>query len=992
MGLVLRFVVPLFLLALTAFGQSEVGGATLTGTVTDAQGAAISGAKVTAANTETGLTRTVETTGDGLFNFVRLPIGDYNLTVEFQGFKTYKREALRLGIGAVVAVNPSLEVGSISDAVTVSGETPVVETTRSQTSTVVNERAIANLPINGRNFLDFTVLTPGVTRDPRGGDLSFGGQRGTMNSLLIDGTDSNNLFFGQTSGRTGVRNPYAFSEDSVAEFQVNTNGYAAEIGRAGGGVINVVTKSGTNEFHGGGFWFFRDKALNANTWINNQRNIPKQPYHFNQFGGNFGGPIAKNKLFFFFNYDGQRNKTPVAPFFPLPVPGDALSQAAAASLSKYLAPYQQGLNNDVYNAKVDWNISSSQTLTVRYNRNGFVGQNFENGGPQSAAEHTGNSEVHTDNITGSYTKVLGSSSVYDGRFVFVKDDEPGAANATTPEAIIQQAGRNMIAIGRNNFSPRYTNTKRYQTIQSLAINKGRHSFKFGADLNFERVANFFPGNFSGAYTFLSLADFASNNPATYTQGFAGDGTNGPLTNPNINELAFFAQDSWRVSSKLTLNYGVRYDRFDYAAGPVKNPDAGLAASDLDTSRIATKQKTFAGRFGFAYKVDNDGSLVIRGGVGNFYARIPAILTGTAHSQNGVQVQTYTLRSNIPAQAALMPIYPNLLSGPPALARTPDIYVVENNFNQPGAYQWNLNIEKRLGNDFALTGGYLGVRGLHLSRTRDINLFPTQPIASCIVPTASLTCASAGATPVVINRHPSLRPNPNFGRISLFESGADSIYHAVFVQLTKRYAQNFQVQMSYTFSRVIDTAPDATSVVVGADDTKVTQDTLNPNIDRAVGDTNIKNRVVLSGVWDLNYFNGVNNRVGRYIVRGWQLAVIGQAQSGRPYSATAPSDIGNDGNTRNDRAPGFGRNTFYNFGSGNWDLRVTKILPLVGDRVTMRLIGEAFNIANKANFTSPNQTPYNYNATTNIFTPATNFGLPTNTSDPRIIQVAARITF
>lgn len=246
--------------------------------------------------------------------------------------------------------------------------------------------------------------------------------------------------------------------------------------------------------------------------------------------------------------------------------------------------------------------------------------------------------------------------------------------------------------------------------------------------------------------------------------------------------------------------------------------------------------------------------------------------------------------------------------------------------------------------------------------------------------------------MVINRHPSLRPNLNFGRISLFESGGDSIYHAVFVQLTKRYAQNFQVQMSYTFSRVIDTAPDATSVVVGADDTKVTQDTLNPNIDRAVGDTNIKNRVVLSGVWDLNYFNGVNNRVGRYIVRGWQLAVIGQAQSGRPYSATAPSDIGNDGNTRNDRAPGFGRNTFYNFGSGNWDLRVTKILPLVSDRVTMRLIGEAFNIANKANFTSPNQTPYNYNAAGNIFTPATNFGLPTNTSDPRIIQVAARITF
>ena len=984
--------VTLLSFSFLSFAQSEVGGATLTGTVLDVQGSSVSGAKVLVTNTQTGLVREMVSTESGLYNFQRLPVGTYTLTVEFEGFKTFRRENLQLGVGAVVSIDPQLEVGSVAETVTVSSDTPVVETTRSQTATTVGEKAVRDLPINGRNFLDFTVLTPGVVRDPRGGDLSFGGQKGTMNSLLVDGGDSNNVFFGQSSGRAGVRNPYAFSEDSVQEFQVNTNSYAAEIGRAGGGVINVITKSGTNELHGGGFWFFRDRELNANTWANNRRGIGRQPYHFNQFGGNIGGPIARNKLFFFFNYDGQRNKTPVAPFFPVAVPSDANSQAAAAALTKYLTPYTQGLNNDVYVGKVDWNITSTQTLTVRYNRNSFVGQNFENGGPQSAGEHTGNSEVHTDNVAATYTKVIGSSAVLDARFIFLKDDEPGSANSTSPEAIIQQSGTTMIAIGRNNFSPRYTNTKRYQYIINQSVNWHAHAFKFGFDNNIERVANYFPGNFSGAYTFTSLADWTLNRPTTFTQGFAGVGTDGALTQPNLTEFAFYAQDSWRVTDRLTLNYGVRWDNFNYAAGPVKNPDAGLAAWNLDTSRIDNLKKTVAGRFGFAYRADKAGNLVIRGGIGNFYARVPAILTGTSHSQNGIQVQTYTLRSSIPAQAALIPTYPNVLGAPPELSRTPDIYVVEGGFKQPTAYQWSLNVEAKVGRDIALTGGYLGVRGAHLSRTRDINLFPAVATPSCIVPAAGFACTSPQAQAVTIYRHPSGRPNPNFGRISLFESGGDSIYHAVFVQITKRYAQNFQVQASYTFGRVIDTAPDATAVVVGADDRKIVQDTLNPAGDRGPGDANVKNRVVMSAIWDLNYFNGITNPFGKFLIQGWQLSVIGQAQSGRPYSATANTDVGNDANNVNDRAPGYGRNTFYQFGFGSWDVRVTKDIPLYGERVRMRLIGEAFNIANKPNFTTINQTPYNYTAATNIFVPAVGFGLPTNTSDPRILQVAARITF
>lgn len=202
-----------------------------------------------------------------------------------------------------------MQVGATSESIDVTAEAPVVDSTRASMSTSVDARSVAELPVNGRNFISFTTLTPGVIADPtRSGDLSFGGQRGPANSLLVDGADSNNLFYAQATGRTGFR-PYAFSEEAVQEFQVNANSFPAEVGRASGGVINMITKSGTNQYHGSAFEFFRDKGLNANTFINNRTPAPKSPYHYNQFGGSFGGPVKKDKAFFFLNYDQQKNNS-----------------------------------------------------------------------------------------------------------------------------------------------------------------------------------------------------------------------------------------------------------------------------------------------------------------------------------------------------------------------------------------------------------------------------------------------------------------------------------------------------------------------------------------------------------------------------------------------------------------------------------------------------------------------------------------------------------
>jgi hypothetical protein len=304
------FAIMLVVLSLVLFrgsiaaAQSATGA--IEGVIVDPSGAALPGVTVTLTQTATGAERRAITDESGLFRAPILPVGVYTLAAELSGFSPRRQEAITLTVGKTLTLRIEMALSNVAETVNVSGQTPIVETSRSSASSTVNEIAVQNLPVNGRNFIDFALLTPGVTRDVRTGDISFAGQRGTLNSLVVDGADNNNTFFGQTAGRTGSgRAPYQFSQDAVKEFQVNSNSFSAEYGRAGGAVINVVTKSGTNEMHGSVFEFFRDKALNANNAINVLNGRPKSPYHYHQFGGTIGGPIRRDRDFFFFNYDGS---------------------------------------------------------------------------------------------------------------------------------------------------------------------------------------------------------------------------------------------------------------------------------------------------------------------------------------------------------------------------------------------------------------------------------------------------------------------------------------------------------------------------------------------------------------------------------------------------------------------------------------------------------------------------------------------------------------
>ena len=975
--------------------QSQATTGTIEGTVTDQTGAVLPGVAVSLKSVETGIVRMVLSDDRGIFRAPLLPVGHYDVSVEFTGFTKFEQTAIALTVGQTLQLNIRLSVAGTTQAVSVTEEVPVVEATRTQVSSTIDDRAVANLPVNGRNFIDFVLLTPGVTRDVRAGDISFAGQRGTMNSLVIDGADNNNTFFGQATGRTGSgRAPFQFSQDAVKEFQVNSNGYSAEFGRAGGAVINVVTKSGTNDLHGTGFWFYRDKSLNANDVINKVAVPPRgrSPYHFNQFGASAGGPIVKDKAFFFVNYDGQRNTVQNIVFLNLPAttPSDAATQSAIQRLSPLANSWNRTQNQDTFLGKGDWQFSTNHHVSLRYNHQNYTGGGGEAGGPQNAFEHTGDSLVKTDTLNGSVSSILTNRLFNEFRAQYARDKEPGAANSANPEATILEGGQTVMTIGRNFFSPRETTIKRGQFADNLSLIAGRHNFKFGGDLNADRILNFFPGNFSGSYRFNTLAGFTSGRPTAagerYVQAFAGEGTTGATTRPNMTEFAGFFQDDWRVSNRLTLNLGARYDVQRVAQPTTKNPSPQLAAAGIDTSRIPIDKNNFAPRVGLAWRpVSNSDRFVVRAGYGIFFARTPSIMVGTAHSNNGLNVQTITFTGTA------VPTYPNKFDSLPAgaTAPLPTIFVFDKNYVSPYTQQGNLAVEYGLSNDVSVTVTYLGVRGVHLQRSHDLNVgIPTD---------TPITVAGEGRT-LVYKRFPTARPFTAFDRLIAFESTANAIYHGMTIQVNKRYSRNIQLSGAYTWSKVLDDVPDATAVVPqGSDDAKYVQNPLNIRDDRAVGGNDQPHRVVINGIWDLRYAEGVSNRVAKGILGGWQIAGIFTAQSGQPYTGLISADLNNDGNNRSDRAPDLGRNTFRAPKTVSFDPRVTREVSVI-ERVRLQFIFEAFNVFNRYNVsatpaTSPNAVRNTlYALTGGQLVRQSNFGQILGTSNPRVIQFATKILF
>jgi len=983
-----------FLVPLAAFAQSSNGA--INGNVTDNAGGALPGVTVTATNTGTATTRTAVTNGTGHYEIPLLIPGTYRVSGELSGFQPVKFDSVVVNVGTTVTLDFKMKPG-VAETVTVTAAAPIIETTKSEVSSVVNTTAIQNLPVNGRNFIDFALTTPGVVRDPRSGDISFAGQRGTLNSIVVDGADNNNTFFGQSLGRTGSgRAPYQFSQDAVKEFQVNANGYSPEYGRAGGAVINVITRSGTNDIDGSLFEFYRDKKYRSLDYLqalrrDNGLKYVVSPYHFNQFGGSVGGPIVRDKHFFFVNVDAQRNSIPndtVLGGTP-PYPADAASQATLAFLGARAIPYSQNQNQNVYLIKTDSEVTAADHLSFRYNRQTFTVVNFENGGPQSAPEHTGNSLVNTDTLSLVNATIFSNSLFNEVRAQYAKDREPGLANSDQPEATVKQSGSTILVIGRNSFSPRETTIKRHQLADTVTWVSGAHTVKSGFDYNKDNILNFFPGNFSGVYTFNNLADFP-NKPATYLQNFPGAGTSGGTTHPDLTDIAFFAGDEWRINPSLTVNAGLRYDRQNFAQPKITNPDAALLAAGLDTGRIHEDTNNYGPRLGCA-GTPGDGRSVLHGGYGIFYGRTPAIMIGTGHSQNGIQVLSIQFPNNFP-------VWPNRFDTlPPALASLPqNIFVFAPDFQNPKVQQSSLGFERALTNDISLGVTYQHVQGSDLPRTADINIGTPVTVT---IPVDDVTGKTQTGT-ATFTRY-TTRPFPNFNRVLEFESNGHSRYNGVTLDLQKRFSSNWQARLAYTYSKAKDDHPDATIVVPGVDDAREAQDALNIGDEWAYADTDVRHRVVLSGVWNLAYADHLQNSVAHAVLSGWTFSAIASYQSGQPFTPVISGDLNNDGNRANDRAPGAARNSVRQPSLVSIDPRLAKEIN-VFHGARLQLIAEAFNLTNRSDVSRQRNTQYNL-----ITVPGTNIPVqlnavstdrvsgylsPSAVLGPRTYQFAAKILF
>ncbi|HRH42160.1 MAG TPA: TonB-dependent receptor [Pyrinomonadaceae bacterium] len=997
---IVPFLAIILSLAIGVFAQSQATSGNIEGRVVDQNGAIVTNATVTVTNQDTGFGKTASTDSDGSFIFVLLPPGKYKVEANAQGFSKATYENVVVTVGAKRTLEINLSVNSQVNVVDVQAGGDVVETTRTSISSTVDEKRVTNLPTNGRNFLDFVTLTPGIVRDPtRSGDLAVGGQKGTLNSLQIDGASSDNTFFGQSSGRIGSgRAPSQFSVDTVKEFQVNQNGFSAEFGRAAGAVINVVTKSGTNTFSGSAFYYFRDESLNAK----NPSFTPARAKPFgqiNQFGGTFGGPIKKDKVFFFGAYEGQRSD------LPNPVIVNSLPFAPAnviALLTPKINSYNINRQQNTYLGKVDFNLNENNQVWVRFNQQNFTGTNLESSGTLSAEEHTGNSNVKTSTLTSSWTHTLSPKWFNEFRFQYARDRQPGLANSSSPEVnVTANAGGindGTFAFGRNNFSPRETTIKRYQFINNQTYLTGNHTIKYGADLLFDRIFNFFPGLFSGSYTFPSYAALSTSTPSRYRQSFAGTGTTGAETHPDNNEYGFFVQDDWRVHSNISINLGLRYDYQRIAKPQVQNPNAALLAAGFDTSYQPKDKNNFAPRLGLSYSFDSKS--VFRVGYGMFFGRTPAIATGTVHSNNGIQVIAIDI--NCTATPALCPTYPNVFTAIPTnvAAVTPNLFLFGRNYQQPFTHQARIQYEREIIKNTTFSIQYAMFRGADLSRSRNANL--VAPVQT-ILPIFTSAGVDTGRT-LTVQRFSNARPNTAFQRITLFESTAKSLYEGLTFELNRRFSNNWQFGMSYTLSEALDNKPDQTAVVVGGgDDAKIAENQFDLTGEWGRSDLDVRHRFIFNTVYETGTFKYTENKALKALLSDYIVTGIFTAQSGFAFSAVVSGDPNADGNTSNDRAPGSLRNQFSTAPTYIFDLRVGRAIKF-GEKYRLSLFAEGFNIFNRANVQQVNNTLYAFSTTgggrltqsTNFNTPRTFIsGSPSftfNSSYNRELQLGIRFDF
>jgi len=924
------FALVVFLFStISVFAQSDLGNSSLEGLVVDEREAVIQGASIEVKNLETGLKRTVVTDSSGRFVVSILPVGRYLVTASAEGFAEVKQE-VTLAVGETTSVLLNLRPKLKETEVVVVSGGEIVDTEEASTGTSIPQRSIEDLPIRGRNFPEFIQLTPGIVQESDRKGLVIAGQRSINSNIAIDGADFNDALQGnQRGGNDAI---FFFPQTAIKEFQVVRSGATAEVGRTGAGFVNAVTKSGTNNFRGELFYFNRNDKLTSpdafgNDGDNNQ----------NLFGGSVGGPIRKNKAFFFFG--AEQNFLRIPYFVKFLTPSSLLPPSLASLEGEQIA------TNDptAVFARFDFYPNDKNTLNFQYTYSRLRAKNFiaiDEGTVITDVAATQNvlRRGSSNGLKTSIVSVLTPNLVNEFRAQIATDNRREDSNFPGPDIRISGVGR----IGGSNSRPRIFNTLRYQISDNVSLSKGIHRVKFGFDININRWEAQRVTNGTGTWRFNSLQDFINQIPRRFDQAIPLI-PNALLVKSYQREYAFFIQDKVSLVGNVTATFGIRWEGLDNPTPTNPNPNL------RETQKIPDDFNQWQPRLGIAWDVSGSGDSVIRFSSGLYAARTPAILFYRVFVNNDVVTKdiridersgacrTATNPSQIPSNcyfrgSGALITYPNTLTGlsNPAFlsfafrngAALTRVFGFDPDFRNPRTFQVALTWEQKILESFALSVGFVRSSAWNLQRRLDRNLFPptVQPSGFPVFP-----LNSQGGT---------LRPNPNIGIFSVNESTAHSSYNALLMSLRRRFAKKFQIEANYTLSKNQDD---------DSNERNFSRETaLNPfnlKIEKGPSKQDVRHNFNISGVFDLGY--------------GFTLSAILITRSGFPYTPRIidGDDFQNDGNDANDRAVingvVAGRNSRRQPNFFNLDLRLLKNFKF-GEGKKLALSAEIFNVTRSPN--------------------------------------------
>ncbi|MGC8760719.1 MAG: TonB-dependent receptor [Bryobacteraceae bacterium] len=962
MSRTLRMGLLILACAILAWGQADANKAQLSGTILDPKGAVVPGATIKIRNVRTGFQRELKSNETGQFRAVQLDPGTYELVAESPGFAPTTIAGIELSVGAAVSLDVTLQLQATTQTIEVADT--MINVALPAPSASITETAIVNLPINGRRFQDFATLTPTVQVEPARGQLSFAGQRGINGNIMVDGADYNQPFFGGIRG--GERSNFNFTipQGAIQEFQTVSSGYAAEYGRSTGGVLNVITRSGTNEFHGGGFYQNRDRSLSADNPI-----FKRQPSEsLQQLGGNIGGPVLRDRMFFFAAAEHQRANTPAQVVFTAlqgitPTPA---TQEAYDFFKSLEQKFERQNRATAVTGKMDYAFAGGHRLTLRYNHsrskepnsvtvggalNPFTNLALSNEGTEIDRTHFG---------TVQYTHLFSPRVVNDVKFSQSYEIRPRLSNSALPSVSAGVIG----SYGARSFLPTTQDDYRTQVTDSLTVLAGRHSLKFGMDFSYLTTAQLFGFNQFGAFSFQNSADVAGILDILGTGGAFPNRFDHPgviyrrqignlIADFNAKQMALFAQDSWRVTNNLTLDFGLRWEGqwnpkiTANNTALVNRVNIDYPLGRLDVTRLKDNLDQVMPRGGFAWTPFTNKRTVVRGHGGIFYAATPLLLfsgpTNNFRTPPGdVSIQLGPFASNSTqsvyklfqqvgidlnaAQLGALPVIsvekvqqaaalaaggtaPDPLLGAALTMMAPEFY-------NPRSYQWGIGFEHQLTGNWIAGAQYQHVKAVHLQRNRDWNL---------PVPTIRATDGRP-----VFNR--ALRPVPQQGQYTTRESNAKALYRALVLQ-TQYRSRRFTGGVFYTLSTNYsddDNERNATGM-----------NAMNPYDLRSeynYSDLDARHLLSSYAVWTLPW--------------GIELSGILRARSGLPLNPVVGSDT--DGNATNTDRPykavgvPFLRNSFRNRGVvTNNDLRILKNFSF-RERYRLQLSAEFFNLFNLDN--------------------------------------------